>query len=128
MADHFVPGEEIVAYHSAEELRSLINYYLDHPEEAGAIASRARKRTLLEHTYEVRMRQMLEVLGSPDSAASQGLPESEARFRSRLAQIRDTIGQGGKLNRQDRIMLLAEAVRTSKSWSEIGYGRPRPKT
>ena len=84
-------------------------------------------RVLREHTYEARIRQMLDVLGSPDSAAAHGLPEGEAQFRNRLAQIRDTVSQGDKLDRQDRIVLLAEAVRTSKSWSEIGYGHPRPE-
>jgi len=126
LADYLVPGEEIVVYHSVEELRSLITYYLGHWQEAQAIAARGRKRVLREHTYEARMRRMLTALGSPESATPEAIPENEVRFRRYLARIRETVSRGDRLNRRDRIVLLTEAIRTSSSWAEIGYGRPRP--
>jgi len=52
-------GEEIICYHTPEELRDLINYYLDHPEERQAIAERAYLRTIREHTYKERMKQVI---------------------------------------------------------------------
>jgi spore maturation protein CgeB len=62
--DILSPGEEIVCYRSVDELKELATYYLDQAEERRAISSRARERVLREHTYDIRARQILEMLGA----------------------------------------------------------------
>jgi len=57
-------GEELICYHSMEELRTLIRYYLDHPEERSVYAGKALKRAQGEHTYVHRFRRLLEVAAS----------------------------------------------------------------
>lgn len=58
----FEIGKEVVAYSSKEEAAELINYYIAHPEEAAAIAQAGQQRTLSEHTYAQRMKELLPVL------------------------------------------------------------------
>jgi spore maturation protein CgeB len=57
---HFDFETELPVYRNLKELRECIDYYLAHPEERRAIADRARKRAIEEHTYENRARQMLD--------------------------------------------------------------------
>jgi spore maturation protein CgeB len=52
---------EIISYHNTNELREIIRYYLDNPSEREELAKRARRRVVREHTYEVRMKRMVEV-------------------------------------------------------------------
>jgi len=59
---HFVEGEEMVSFGSVEELRELISYYHNNPEQRSKITQRARERILKEHTYKHRMRVMLDRL------------------------------------------------------------------
>ena len=58
----FEIGKEIVAYRSPEECLDLISYYLDHEQECKAIAKAGQERTLNEHTYSQRMRELLDIV------------------------------------------------------------------
>lgn len=58
----FEIGKEVVAYRSKEECAELINYYLEHPEEAEKIARAGQLRTLRDHIYSCRMAQTAEIL------------------------------------------------------------------
>lgn len=58
----FEPGKEVVAYTSAEECVELINYYLEHEEERKAIARAGQERTLAEHTYYERMKELVDIV------------------------------------------------------------------
>jgi spore maturation protein CgeB len=58
----FEPGKEVVAYSSAEECAELINYYLEHKEERKAIARAGQERTLAEHTYYERMKELVDIV------------------------------------------------------------------
>lgn len=62
MEELLEPGREIAVYHSAEEARALAERYLRQPQEREAIAARGRTRVLQEHTYEQRMKHLLECL------------------------------------------------------------------
>ncbi len=58
----FEPDAEVVTYSSAEEAAEKIRYYLDHEDERAAIARAGQARTLGEHTYAHRMRELEEIL------------------------------------------------------------------
>ena len=58
----FEIGKEVVAYRSPEECAALVEYYLNHPDEAEAIARAGQARTLRDHTYERRMERTAEIL------------------------------------------------------------------
>jgi hypothetical protein len=60
----FRPGEEVVAYRSADEAIERIRHYMERPEEAAAIARAGQGRTLREHTYRHRMEELVEILGA----------------------------------------------------------------
>jgi spore maturation protein CgeB len=63
LSDLFEPGREIVTYRDSDDLADRIAYYLEHEEERAAIARAGQARTLAEHTYEHRMRELVEILG-----------------------------------------------------------------
>lgn len=62
LGDVFLPGEEVVDYHDVSECAELIRYYLDNEQERARIAAAGRMRTLRDHTWAVRMQQLLEIL------------------------------------------------------------------
>ena len=59
MSEHFHIGDEVIEFDSTADLKNKLIYFLNHPEERLAIAAKARKRVLKEHTYEDRMNQVL---------------------------------------------------------------------
>lgn len=65
----FSIGKEIVCFESISDLREKINYYLnspDGPDRRQEIALRGRERIEKEHTYELRMEEMLNFILSRD--------------------------------------------------------------
>lgn len=58
----FEIGKEVVAYSSKEEAAELVRHYLDHPQDAEQIAKAGQARTLREHTYAQRMRELVPIL------------------------------------------------------------------
>ena len=63
LAAFFVPGEEMVTFQDAADLKKKAAYYLAHEDERRAIAARARARALREHTYEHRAREVAAAVG-----------------------------------------------------------------
>jgi spore maturation protein CgeB len=61
--DLFEVGREVVAYHDARECVELVRYFLDHENERSAIAESGQRRTLQEHSYENRMRELVDIVG-----------------------------------------------------------------
>ena len=55
----FEPGREIICYHSPEEATDLARRYLASPRERQAVALAARARILAEHSYEHRVRTLM---------------------------------------------------------------------
>jgi spore maturation protein CgeB len=62
LPEMFEPGREVVTYRDDAECLDKIRYFLAHPEERAAIAEAGRLRTLRDHTYRQRMRELLDLL------------------------------------------------------------------
>lgn len=60
----FDVGKEVVVYSNKDEATELVRYYLDHPKEAEKIAKAGQQRTLRDHTYAVRMQELVPILKS----------------------------------------------------------------
>ena len=58
----FEPGSEVVTYASEQELVERVAYYLEHEEERAEIAACGQRRTLTEHGYDARMRELVALL------------------------------------------------------------------
>lgn len=60
----YTDGEHLRCWQAGDwdELGRLIDHYTAHPDEARAIGEKGRAHVLAEHTYTVRMRQLLELL------------------------------------------------------------------
>jgi spore maturation protein CgeB len=59
----FTPGVELDSYRSLEELLGKVEHYLEHPDEARAIAARGLEAVRSKHTIDGRVRHMLGVAG-----------------------------------------------------------------
>ncbi len=64
LRDLLKPGEEIICFSTVEELKKQIGYYLAHPDERDQIAAAAHRRVLKDHTYENRVRELLDIIGN----------------------------------------------------------------
>lgn len=64
LGDIFEVGREVAAYRSAEDCIEKIRYYLEHPEARETIARAGQQRTLREHTYRLRMEQLVSLVGN----------------------------------------------------------------
>lgn len=58
LSEIFIPEHEVATYRSAEDLADKVTYYLTHEDERAAIAAGGQARTLREHTYADRMREL----------------------------------------------------------------------
>ena len=61
LAQHFVPGVEIETFESVAELIEKIRYFLQHQDEAAAIARRGQLRAHKDHTYERRLDEIFRI-------------------------------------------------------------------
>lgn len=91
LPDLFEPGREVVTYRSgdARDLAEKVTYYLAHEEERAAIARAGQARTLWDHTYDARMREVSAALERRLERAAQRRPRP---FAARAAaQVRITL-------------------------------------
>jgi spore maturation protein CgeB len=64
LPEFFEPGREVVAYDGVDDLVEKIRHFLEHDDERRRIAAAGQRRTLTEHTYGHRMRQLVGMLES----------------------------------------------------------------
>ena len=64
LAELFEPGREVVTYAGVDDLVEKARHYLAAEDERRTIAAAGQARTLREHTYELRMRELAEILRS----------------------------------------------------------------
>ncbi len=62
LGKYFAIGDEVVAYHTAEECVELVRHYLTHSEEAFRIAAAGQGRTLREHNWKLRMQELVAIV------------------------------------------------------------------
>ena len=55
---------EVVVYRTSDQLVDHIRHYLEHEDERSQIARAGQRRTLAEHTYDIRMRELAEILAA----------------------------------------------------------------
>ncbi len=60
--DILVPDKEIVTFRSEQEMIDKIKYYLEHEDARLKIAEAGNRRVLKEHTFEVRIRELLNII------------------------------------------------------------------
>ncbi|MGA2188611.1 MAG: glycosyltransferase [Steroidobacteraceae bacterium] len=61
LSEHFAPGVELDAFYSVDDLIEKIRYYLQRPEKAAEIARMGQVRAHRDHTYEVRLREIVRI-------------------------------------------------------------------
>ena len=66
LARHFVPGEDFVYYEDRADLLDKIDYFLKHDNERRQIAQNAHDKIKDEHTFDVRVRQIIDLVKSCD--------------------------------------------------------------
>lgn len=64
LARHFVPDEDYVFYENRKDVLKKIEYYLHHEDQRSAIARNAHEKVKREHTFDVRVKQIIELVNS----------------------------------------------------------------
>jgi len=122
--------QEIVVFDGLKDVREKIRYFLDREVDRRAFAERGRRRVLREHTYSLRMRELLGTLydlgmKGKRREAGQGekvepscppeLREYLAPFSGRslpeLEEVVAMIGEKKQLTREDRVFLTLMAFK-----------------
>ena len=62
LGELFEVGKELVAYRDEDELVEAVEHYLAHDDERATIAAAGQRRTLADHSYAVRMRELADIL------------------------------------------------------------------
>ncbi|MDC7293592.1 DUF3880 domain-containing protein [Butyrivibrio sp. DSM 10294] len=62
LARHFVPGEDYVFYGNRKDILNKIEYYLSHEDERKAIAKNGHDKVQKEHTFDVRVKQIIDLV------------------------------------------------------------------
>jgi hypothetical protein len=62
LKDMFKTDQEVVVYTDSEYLVNKVKYYLSHDDEREKIAKAGQKRTLKEHTYFTRMKELSKII------------------------------------------------------------------
>ena len=63
LTDYYQDGKEIVIYNGIRDMIGKIRYYLKHNDERESIARAGYERTLRDHTYEKRFRDIFKIMG-----------------------------------------------------------------
>jgi spore maturation protein CgeB len=67
MEEYFIPGQELVCFRDLKELQELIPYYLNRPQERAEIAQAGYLRAHAEHTFQHRLKKMLQIMAKGKS-------------------------------------------------------------
>jgi len=70
LEDYYVPNEEVALFGDLSELVQAVGYYLAHEAERQRIAKAGFHRTMSDHTYEQRFRQIFRAMGLDGEAQS----------------------------------------------------------
>lgn len=62
--EHFVPSEDLVLFNSLEHFLNKCDYYLKHNNKRRQIAANGYGKVKEFHTYEVRLKEIFEVVFS----------------------------------------------------------------
>jgi spore maturation protein CgeB len=61
LQDLFALGREVAAYRTPADCAQLIRHYLTHDEERRTMARAGQARTLRDHTYKIRMQELIDI-------------------------------------------------------------------
>lgn len=64
LSDLFEIDQEVVTYCDTTDLLNKVQYYLNHEKERAQIARAGQKRTLREHTYQSRMKELVAIFNN----------------------------------------------------------------
>jgi len=78
LSNLFSLNEEIVTFRTLEELKAKIDHFLARPNERKAIAAAGRSRALRDHTYEQRLKLLIETVQGRQA----GFPEPSVTYAS----------------------------------------------
>lgn len=62
LGEMFEPDKEVVSYRTNEECLELVKYFLENEEERAKIAKAGQERTLREHTYYNRVKELVDIV------------------------------------------------------------------
>jgi spore maturation protein CgeB len=100
----YIPDTEVAVFRSDTELPAKIQYFLRHPEKRDRIAMAGYRRTAAEHTYEHRLKNVVEFAlaakaqsiaapAAPDFSQALAAHQRSAGFLRLLRRMLETLGR-----------------------------------
>ena len=113
LLDDAFTEEEVVRFHSLEDLREKTAHFLAHPEERKEYARRARERALADHTYERRMESLLgftaeRIPSRPRKRAATGKSDLPPELAAKMDELTARLGLPGDASFQDVVWALRQ--------------------
>jgi spore maturation protein CgeB len=62
ISELFEPNQEVVTFSTVEECIEKARWFLDHPAECAHVAHEGQKRTLRDHTFDIRAEQFCAIM------------------------------------------------------------------
>ena len=85
----FEPGKDIVTFNSIDDLKQKIDYYLINEDERKIIAERGREKVLSSHTYQDRLKEIINETNNFTSKLQKKIKEEKKDLESYLQKIKD---------------------------------------
>lgn len=83
LADYLQPGKDCATFETVDELVHQVRYYLSQEDERQAIAKQGYERTLAEHTYTQRFREVFAAAGL--DTRDEQTPDNNKTYQSQAA-------------------------------------------
>jgi spore maturation protein CgeB len=106
--------DELATFTSMDALRAALDHYLAHPEERAPMAAKTRARVLADHTYQHRMRALVDTIraerpGWPAPRRRQPLPaDAPEDLRRDLEQLLNALNLPADVDFADLITRLRQ--------------------
>lgn len=79
LEEYYARDKEVAVFEAEEDLVEKIRHYLNHEEERQGVAAQGYARTLGDHTYEHRFREIFQRIGLTRDAQDQAAPGNKRR-------------------------------------------------
>jgi spore maturation protein CgeB len=63
LEDYFVPGKEVITFHTADEMVESVRYFLSHEQEREQIRRAGYERAMRDHSYVRRFEDLFQRMG-----------------------------------------------------------------
>ena len=119
----FVLGEEIVIYHDIDELKNLVEYYLQHDKEREQIAKKGQEKVLRYHEISDKLEDMLELVLQQEHGRTKSYIELQREFLRKESNKLLAEKDDNSYQKLERLIQDTQYETTIKKTTDLGILR-----